>query len=133
LRAARLLISRAPTSRRRSPRRRPTILLSWRCLTSIEAAMPELPDLNSPKFAPIKTRFARAYLKHKADLGVPKASDEAVLAHVDEITAILFASSVRAWRVDDQRWKERYRWFAEIVSELLEDEPGKPLEDAETN
>ena len=64
---------------------------------------------------------------------MPKASDEAVLAHVDEITAILFASSVRAWRVDDQRWKERYRWFAEIVSELLEDEPGKPLEDAETN
>jgi hypothetical protein len=75
-------------------------------LTTIEAAMPELPDLNSPEFAPIKARFARAYLEHKADLGVPNASDEAVLARVDDITAILFASSVRAWRTDDQRWKE---------------------------
>jgi hypothetical protein len=64
-------------------------------LTTIEAAMPELPDLNSPEFAPIKARFARAYLEHKADLGVADASDEAVLARVDEITASLFALSVR--------------------------------------
>jgi hypothetical protein len=75
-------------------------------LITIEAAMPELPDLNALEFAPIKARFAR----------------------VDEITAILFASSVRAWRADDQRWKERYRWFAAIVSELLDDVPGKPLD-----
>jgi hypothetical protein len=80
----------------RRQRRGATILLRWRCLTSIEAAMPELPDLNAPKFAPINARFARAYLEHKADLGVPNASDEAVLGRVDEITAILFASSVRA-------------------------------------
>jgi hypothetical protein len=97
-------------------------------LTSIEAAMPELPDLNAPEFAPIKARFARAYLEHKADLGVPDATDEAVLARVDEITAILFASSVRAWRTDDQRWKERYGWFAAIMSELLDNVPGKPLD-----
>jgi hypothetical protein len=97
-------------------------------LTSIEAAMPELPDLNAPEFAPIKARFARDYLEHKADLGVPNASDEAVLARVDEITATLFASSVRPWRTDDQRWKEHYGWFAAIMSELLDDEPGKPLD-----
>jgi hypothetical protein len=70
--------------------------------------MPELPDLNAPEFAPIKARFARAYLEHKADLSVPNASDEAVLARVAEITLLLFAASVRAWRVDDQRWRERY-------------------------
>jgi hypothetical protein len=51
-------------------------VLRWRCLTSIQTAMPELPDLNSPEFAPIKARFARAHLEHKADLGVPDASDE---------------------------------------------------------
>ena len=90
--------------------------------------MPELPDLNSPEFAPIKARLARAYLEHKADLGVPDATDEAVLARVDEITAILFASSVRAWRADDQRWKERYRWFFEAIAELHDAEPGKPLD-----
>ena len=89
--------------------------------------MPELPDLSSPKFAPIKARFARAYLEHKADLGVPNASDEAVLAAVDEITAILFASSIRAWRADDQHWKERFGWFAAIMSGLLDDVPAKPL------
>ena len=38
--------------------------------------MLELPDLNAPEFAPIKARFASAYLEHKADLGVPNASDE---------------------------------------------------------
>jgi hypothetical protein len=111
-----------------TPGRRPTILLRWRCLTTIEAAMPELPDLNAPKFAPIKARFARAYLEHKADLGVPDASDEAVLARVDDITAILFASSVQAWRTDDPRWKERYGWFAAIMSELLDELPGKALD-----
>ena len=102
--------------------------LRWRCLTSIEAAMPELPDLNSPEFAAIKSRLARAYLEHKADLGVADATDEAVLACVDKITAILFASSVRAWRTDDQRWKERNGWFAAIMSELLDQVPGKPLD-----
>ena len=90
--------------------------------------MPELPDLNSPEFAPISARLAGAYLSHKDDLGVPNASDEAVLARVDEITLLLFAASVRAWRGDNQRWKERYRWFAEIVSELLDDKPDKPLD-----
>ena len=50
--------------------------------------MPELPDLNSPEFAPIKTRLARAYLEHKADIGAPHASDQAILDRVDEITAI---------------------------------------------
>ena len=51
-----------------------------------------------------------------------------MLARVDEITLLLFAASVRAWRGDDQRWKERYRWFAKIVSELLDDLPGKQLD-----
>jgi hypothetical protein len=95
-------------------------------LTSTEAAVPELPDLNAIEFAPIKARFARAYVEHKADLGVADAADEAVLACVDKITAILFASSVRAWRTDDQRWKERYGWFAAIMSELLDQVPRKP-------
>ncbi|HTG06150.1 MAG TPA: hypothetical protein VK635_19115 [Bradyrhizobium sp.] len=33
--------------------------------------MPELPDLNSPPFAPIKSRLARAYLDHKATSARP--------------------------------------------------------------
>ena len=56
--------------------------LARRCLTSIEAAMPELPDLNSAEFAAIKNRFARAYLDHKADIGAPHATDQDILDHV---------------------------------------------------
>jgi hypothetical protein len=48
--------------------------------------MPRLPDLNAPTFASIKTRLARVYFDHKAELGVPNASDEEVLARVDEVT-----------------------------------------------
>jgi hypothetical protein len=51
-----------------------------------------------------------------------------VVARVDDITAILFASSLRAWRADDQRWKERYGWFAAIMSELFDELPSKPLD-----
>jgi hypothetical protein len=97
-------------------------------LITIEAAMPELPDLNSPEFAPIKARFARAYLEHKDDLGVPLTDDAEIVARVDEITALLFAASIKAWRTDNQRWKERYRWFLATMAELHDDVPGKPLD-----
>jgi hypothetical protein len=40
-----------------------------------------------PNWRSDQARLARAYLEHKVDLGVPNASDEAVLARVDEITA----------------------------------------------
>ena len=51
--------------------------------------MPELPDLNSPEYAAIKSRFARAYLDHKADVGAPHATDEAIVGRTDEITALM--------------------------------------------
>jgi hypothetical protein len=37
--------------------------------------------------APITTRLARAFLEHKADLGVPIADDAEIVARVDEIKA----------------------------------------------
>jgi hypothetical protein len=97
------------------------ILLRWRCLITIEAAMPEQPDLNAPEFAPIKTRLARAYLDHKADLGV--GSDQEIIDRVDDITAILFGLTCRAVRGDDYEWMARFGWFAEIVAALSEDRP----------
>ena len=54
--------------------------------------MPELPDLNAPEFAPIKTRLARAYLDHKADIGAPHATDQDILDHVDDITALMLGA-----------------------------------------
>jgi hypothetical protein len=87
-----------------------------------------LPDLHDPQFAPIRTRLARAYLEHKGDLGVPLTDDAEIVARVDEITALIFEMSGKALRSNNRRWLERYRWFAEIVDDLTEDRPGKPLD-----
>ena len=81
-------------------RRPPTMLLKLCCLTSIEAAI----LIARSQLSRVRAHQGPARAQHKADLGVPNASDEAVLARVDDITAILFASSVREWRADDQRW-----------------------------
>ena len=54
--------------------------------------------------------------------------DAAIVAYVDEITALLLAASDRASRARDQRWKERYRWFFEAIAELHDDLPDQPLD-----
>ena len=90
--------------------------------------MPNIRDLSDPEFAPIKARLARAYLEHKGDLGVLLTDDAEIVAHVDEITALLLAAWARASLADNQRWKERYRWFFEAIAELQDALPGKPLD-----
>jgi hypothetical protein len=97
-------------------------------LTSIEAAMPELPDPNSPEFAAIKSRFARAYLDHKADIGAPHAADQDILDHVDDITALMLDALGRAMAERLHTWLQHYGWFTDLVIELLDDQPGKPLD-----
>ena len=47
------------------------------------AAVTDLPDLEAVEFASIKARLARAYLDHKAALGAPGATDEAIVESVD--------------------------------------------------
>ena len=90
--------------------------------------MPNIHSLSDPEFGPIKARLARAYLEHKGDLGVLLTDDAEIIAHVDEITALLFAAAERALSVDNQLWKERYRWFFEAVAELQEALPDKRLD-----
>jgi hypothetical protein len=92
-------------------------------LTSIEAVMPELPDLNSPEFAPIKARLVRAYLEHKADIGAPDATDQDILDNVDDITALMLGALGRAMAERRHTWLQHYGWFTDLVIELLEDEP----------
>ena len=90
--------------------------------------MPNIHSLSDPEFGPIKARLARAYLEHKGDLGVLLTDDAEIIAHVDEITALLFAAAERALSGDNRLWKERYRWFFEAVAELQEALPDKRLE-----
>ena len=90
--------------------------------------MPNIRDLSDPEFDPIRSRLARAYLEHKDDLGVLLTEDAEIIAHVDEITALLFAAAERALSVDNQPWKERYHWFFDAIAELQYGLPGKPLD-----
>ena len=86
-----------------------------------------IPDPSSPRFAAIRTRLARAYLEHKTDLGMPVADAE-IVHRVDEITILLIHGAGMAIRTKDTRWLERYQWFAEIVDDLMDDVPRRPLD-----
>jgi len=90
--------------------------------------MPAIRDLSDPEFGPIKARLARAYLEHKGDLGVLLTDDAEIIALVDEITALLLAACFQASLADNQRWKERYSWFSEVIAELQDTLPSKPLD-----
>jgi hypothetical protein len=76
----------------------------------------------------MKQLLARAYLEHKGDLGVLPTDDADIIAHIDEITALLFAASERVLRADNHRCKDRYCWFFEAIAELRDALPGKPLD-----
>ena len=86
-----------------------------------------IPDPSSPRFAAIRTRLARAYLEHKTDLGVSVADAE-IVYRVDEITILLIHGAGMAIRTNDTRWLERYQWFAEIMDDLMDDVPRRPLD-----
>ena len=90
--------------------------------------MANIRDLGDPAFEPIRLRLARAYLEHKRDLRALLTDDAEIIAHVDEITALLLTASVRACRADNQRWKKRYRWFFEVIGELQDAPPHEPLD-----
>ena len=90
--------------------------------------MPELRDLNAPEFAAIKSRFARAYLDREADIGAPHATDQDILDHVDDITALMLGALGRAMAERRRTWLQHYGWFTDLVIELLGDEPDKPLD-----
>jgi hypothetical protein len=85
-------------------------------------------DTCPQELAPIRAQLARAFLEHKADLGVPLADDAKIVNRVDEITALLFDSAGRALRTNNQRWLERYEWFAKLVDNLMSDAPRQPLD-----
>lgn len=89
----------------------------------------DIPPPNHPMFAKMRTRCARAYIEHKAELGVREASDEEIVARVDEINAILLGGLSRAMRGDPgtAAWMANYRWFCELLVELIEGDEGAPL------
>jgi hypothetical protein len=49
----------------------------------------EIPDLDAAEFTPIGGELARAFIAHKADMGMAERSDEWIVAHVDDVCAVL--------------------------------------------
>ena len=88
----------------------------------------DVPDLDSPKFAPIRTRLARAFMEHKADLGVPEASDQDILDHVDHIMALMLRTTAAALACRSVDWFRHYSWFVDLVERLIGERGGKPLD-----
>ena len=92
------------------------------------AAATDLPDLEAVEFPSIKARLAHAYLDHKAALGAPHASDEAIVERTDEITALLLGVLGRPMAERRTPWLLHYSWFGDLINELLDDVPPKPLD-----
>jgi hypothetical protein len=69
-----------------------------------------------------------AYLDRKADIGAPHATDQAILDRVDDITALMLGALGRAVAERRHTWLLHYGWFVDLVNELLDDLPGKPLD-----
>jgi hypothetical protein len=84
-------------------------------------------DLNSPEFALIRARLARAYLAHKGEVGIPGASDGEIVERIDAITALPLRSFARETDQHHEPFLTRYAWFAELVERFLEGREGKPL------
>jgi hypothetical protein len=85
--------------------------------------MPKPDSLNDPAFAPIRARLARAYMEHKADLGVPETSDDDILRNVDDITLTLMRGVGQALLQGDEAFLRKYRWFTAVLDDLLGDLP----------
>ena len=92
------------------------------------AAATDLPNLEAVEFASIKARLSRNYLDHKAALGAPGATDEAIVESVDAITVVMLDAMKRALAARHKPWLTRYDWFVDLVNELFNDLPGKPLD-----
>ena len=54
--------------------------------------------------------------------------DAEIVARVDAISEVMLAAMKQALNTRHKPWLMRYSWFVDLVNELLDDEPGKPLD-----
>jgi hypothetical protein len=89
-----------------------------------------VPPLDSAEFAGLRGQLARAFIVHKADLGLAAAgaSDQAIVDRVDDIMAVMLGAVARATATGDEDWLSRYTWFVDLVERLAEGREGKPLD-----
>jgi hypothetical protein len=85
-------------------------------------------DLSAPEFTPIRGELARAFLRHRASMGLGDASDEWILAHVDDICLVLSALTEHAVAIDDRKWLRRHVWWRALAYCLRNDLPAVELD-----
>jgi hypothetical protein len=73
-------------------------LRAWTSVGTGRAIMQptEFPNPDAPEFAPIRADLARLFIAHKAEMSMADWPDEAILAHVNDITATLISLVRRA-------------------------------------
>jgi hypothetical protein len=59
---------------------------------------------------------------------VPAASDESIVSHLDDITALLMRGVARAVAMNNTAFLQRYAWFLNTCIDLRDDLPDKPLD-----
>jgi hypothetical protein len=79
----------------------------------------------------VRAQLAQIFIEHKADLGpeAARASDQVILDRVDDITEVLLRGLTTALTEGDADWLRRYAWFVDLVTAMLEDAAGKPLDE----
>ena len=79
----------------------------------------------------VRAQLAQAFIEHKVELGpeTALAGAQAILARVDDITEMLLRSLTTALAEGDADWLRRHAWFVDVVTAMLEDAVGKPLDD----
>ena len=80
-----------------------------------------LPHPTDPEFDEVRSQLARAFIAHKADLGVAFADDAVILQRVDDIAWLLLGQLSRAFLSRDEAWLQQYQWFADLAADLLVD------------
>lgn len=84
--------------------------------------------LEAAEFTPIRGQLARAFIANKASMGLGDASDEWILAHVDDICLVLSALTDHAIAIDDRPWLRRHVWWRALAYCLRNNLSGAPLD-----
>ena len=76
----------------------------------------------------LRAQLTRTIVEHKADLSPEAAreSDQAILDRIDDITALLLHDLTVALAEDDADWFNRYGWFVDLLTAMLEKSLAEP-------
>ena len=83
---------------------------------------------DDPEFAGIRADLARLYMAHRVDLGLALASDEWIIAHTNDLTAVLWFLSQHAIDHNDWDWLTRHYWWLQAATRLNRGEASTALD-----